>query len=126
VLEIILKDGAWFVADSHYAHYNTALYDFLSSLLKQIARQCEVIYLEGNHDFGLEPIFGGSVLVVPRSDQPLLAACGEKVVALHHGDLLQGAGYEIYTALIRNGYIDRILLSDGSNATIGTRGPVTG
>ena len=140
------------IADSHYAHYNTALYDFLSSvdpadlppqlllmgdifdllfgyaqnsiqpnrkmvdLLKQIARQCEVIYLEGNHDFGLEPLFDGAVRVVPRSRQPLSAACGEKLIALHHGDLLQGAGYEIYTALIRNSYIDRILnLADSAS-----------
>ncbi len=144
-MEIVLKDGAWFVADSHYAHYNTALYDLLSSidpddlppqlflmgdifdllfgyaqnsiqpnrkmvdLLKQIARQCEVIYLEGNHDFGLEPLFGGDVRTVARSCQPVTALYGGGRIALHHGDLIQGAGYEIYTALIRNRYIDRIL-----------------
>ncbi len=150
--DISLKDGAWLIADSHYAHYNTALYDFLSSvdpadlppqlllmgdifdllfgnaqnsiqpnrkmvdLLKQIARQCEVIYLEGNHDFGLGPLFDGAVRVVPRSRQPLSAACGGKLIALHHGDLLQGVGYEIYTALIRNSYIDRILnLADSAS-----------
>ena len=150
--DISLKDGAWLIADSHYAHYNTALYDFLSAvdpadlppqlllmgdifdllfgyaqnsiqpnrkmvdLLKQIARQCEVIYLEGNHDFGLGPLFDGAVRVVPRSRQPLSAACGGKLIALHHGDLLQGVGYEIYTALIRNSYIDRILnLADSAS-----------
>ncbi|BBG65198.1 hypothetical protein NNO_0495 [Hydrogenimonas sp.] len=143
--EVVLREGAWFIADSHYARYNTALYDFLSKLspddlppqiflmgdifdllfgyarnsiqpnrkmvdlLQQIARQCEVIYLEGNHDFGLEPLFGGVIRVVPRSGQPLMARFAEHSVALHHGDTLQGVGYEIYTALIRNTLVDRLL-----------------
>ncbi len=141
----VLKDGAWLIADAHYAHYNRALYDFLSKLtpdslppqmilmgdifdllfgyarnsiqpnlkmvdlLQQIARQCEVIYLEGNHDFGLQPIFGGDVRVVPRGEQPLIAEAAGRRIALHHGDLLQGAGYEVYTALIRNRFVDRAL-----------------
>ncbi len=140
-----LKDGAWLIADAHYAHYNTALYEFLSKLtpeelppqlllmgdifdllfgyaqnsiqpnrkmvdlLKQIARQCEVIYLEGNHDFGLQPIFGGAVRSVPRSGQPLIASAAGRRIALHHGDVLQGTGYELYTALIRNRFVDRSL-----------------
>lgn len=142
---VILKDGAWLIADSHYARYNTLLYDFLSSvapqnlppqlilmgdifdllfgyaqnsiqpnrkmvdLLKQIARECEVIYLEGNHDFGLKPIFAELVKVVPRSAQPLVCEAGEVRVALHHGDTLQGLGYELYTAVIRNRFVDRAL-----------------
>ncbi len=141
----VLKEGAWLIADAHYAHYNTALYEFLSKLsaddlppqlllmgdifdllfgyapnsiqpnekmvdlLQQIARQCEVIYLEGNHDFGVEPIFGGAVRVVPRSAQPLIGTFGTQRIALHHGDLLQGLGYELYTALIRNRSVDRLL-----------------
>ncbi len=153
--EIAIKEGAWLIADSHYAYYNTTLYDFLSKiepknlppqlilmgdifdllfgnaqnsiqpnrkmvdLLKQIARVCEVIYLEGNHDFGLEPIFGGVVRVVPRSSQPIFAKVGRFRVALHHGDTLQGVGYELYTAAIRNRYVDKTLnlldtLSDGA------------
>jgi len=78
-------------------------------LLKRIGRSCETIYLEGNHDFGLASVFGETMRVVPRSAQPLIARCGGKRVALHHGDTLQGAGYELYTALIRNPLIDRAL-----------------
>ncbi|WOE70636.1 UDP-2,3-diacylglucosamine diphosphatase [Hydrogenimonas thermophila] len=141
---LTLKDGAWLIADAHYAHYNTALYDFLSckdedlppqlilmgdifdllfgnapnsiepnlkmvDLLKSIAKKVEVIYLEGNHDFGLKTIFGDSIKIVPRTKQPLFMSANSKVVALHHGDMMQGIGYEIYTALIRNRWIDRVL-----------------
>ncbi|WP_456452037.1 UDP-2,3-diacylglucosamine diphosphatase [Hydrogenimonas sp.] len=78
-------------------------------LLKRIAGSVEVVYLEGNHDFGLASIFGGAMRILRRGEQPLIARFGEKRVALHHGDVLQGAGYEIYTALIRNRWIDRAL-----------------
>ncbi len=140
-----LKEGAWLIADAHYAHYNETLYDFfynlppdrlppqivlmgdifdllfgnaqnsiqpnakMVDLLQQIARQCEVIYLEGNHDFGLDAIFKETMTVVPRSSQPLMASFGDRRVALHHGDVLQGMGYEIYTAIIRNRFVDRFL-----------------
>lgn len=145
--KITLKDGAWLIADAHYAHYNSALYDFLVSLkesdlppqlilmgdifdllfgyapnsiepnlkmvdlLKCIAQRKEVIYLEGNHDFGLQPIFGNSIEVVTRSEQPLFMSVNNKIVALHHGDIMQGVGYEIYTTLIRNRWIDQVLNS---------------
>ena len=78
-------------------------------LLKRIGRSCETIYLEGNHDFGLASVFGETMRVVPRSAQPLVARYGRRRIALHHGDVLQGAGYELYTALIRNPLIDRAL-----------------
>ena len=140
-----LKEGAWLIADAHYAHYNPVLYRFFSSLkisdlppqmilmgdifdllfadapnsiepnlkmvdrLKRISESCEVIYLEGNHDFGLEKLFGETMRVVKRADQPLMASFGTQRIALHHGDLLQGVLYEIYTALIRNPLIDRLL-----------------
>ena len=142
---LILKEGAWLIADAHYAHYNTSLYDFLSKLepedlppqmifmgdifdllfghapnsiesnrkmvdlLERISMQTEVVYLEGNHDFGLKEIFGNTIKIVERSQQPLIAIFADRRIALHHGDILQGIGYEIYTAWIRNRWVDRIL-----------------
>jgi len=142
---ITLKEGAWLIADAHYAHYQRTFYSFLSSftpselppqiilmgdifdllfghapnsiapnmemvqLLQTISQTCEVIYLEGNHDFGLDSIFGESIRVIKRADQPLMATLGNQTIALHHGDILQGIGYEIYTALIRHPWIDRLL-----------------
>ncbi|WP_353662139.1 UDP-2,3-diacylglucosamine diphosphatase [Hydrogenimonas sp. SS33] len=78
-------------------------------LLLRISRRTEMIYLEGNHDFGLKRIFGSRMQVVPRFAQPLFATFGGKRIALHHGDILQGIGYEFYTALIRNPLVDRVL-----------------
>ncbi|WP_456381539.1 UDP-2,3-diacylglucosamine diphosphatase [Hydrogenimonas sp.] len=142
---LLLKEGAWFIADAHYAHYHSELYDFLSSLsdgdlppqmilmgdvfdllfgyapnsiepnrkmvdlLKRMSFHTEIVYLEGNHDFGLKRVFGDSIRVVERSRQPLVARCGETRIALHHGDILQGRGYEIYTAWIRNPVVDTTL-----------------
>ena len=78
-------------------------------LLLRTSRLCEVIYLEGNHDFGLRKIFGSSMRIVKRQAQPLITTMANRRVALHHGDIYQGIGYEIYTALIRNPWIDRTL-----------------
>ncbi|WP_456486137.1 UDP-2,3-diacylglucosamine diphosphatase [Hydrogenimonas sp.] len=78
-------------------------------LLKEISLSCEVVYLEGNHDFGLREIFDERIHVVARRDQPLMAHFDSKSIALHHGDCMQGIGYEIYTAMIRNRWINRLL-----------------
>jgi len=143
----ILKNGAWLIADAHYARYNSALYNFLVSLkdsdlppqlilmgdifdllfgyapnsiesnlkmvdlLKYTGKKTEIIYLEGNHDFGLKPIFGDFMKIVSRDEQPLIMSANGKLIALHHGDIMQGVGYEIYTELIRNRWIDHILNS---------------
>ncbi len=78
-------------------------------LLQRISMQTEIFYLEGNHDFGLKEIFGDSMKIVERSQQPLIATFGDRRIALHHGDIIQGIGYEIYTAWIRNPWVDRFL-----------------
>ncbi len=78
-------------------------------LLLRISERVETIYLEGNHDFGLREIFGDAMRIVPRSEQPLMAEFGGRRIALHHGDILQGLGYELYTAWIRNRWVDRAL-----------------
>ncbi|NPA29165.1 MAG: UDP-2,3-diacylglucosamine hydrolase [Epsilonproteobacteria bacterium] len=137
--DLRLREGAWLIADAHYAPARPQLYHTLLlarnkgllpdqiilfgdifdllfgdapvsiepnrkmvDLLIEIAREREVIYLEGNHDFGLAPLFGDVMRVVPRTAQPLIAEWAGKRWGLHHGDLLEGKGYELYTALIRS------------------------
>ena len=78
-------------------------------LLRDVAGRVETVYLEGNHDFGLAPIFGDVMRIVPRDHQPLMADFSGVAMALHHGDTYEGVGYELYTALIRNRWIDRML-----------------
>jgi len=78
------------------------------ALLNTLAERVEILYLEGNHDFRLTTLFP-HIKVVPRQQQPLIAAFGEQKIALSHGDTHMGIGYAIYTALIRNGTILKVL-----------------
>ncbi|MBA1437570.1 MAG: UDP-2,3-diacylglucosamine diphosphatase [Epsilonproteobacteria bacterium] len=77
-------------------------------LLQNIAKKIEVIYLEGNHDFNLKAVFD-NVTIVPIKQQPLHATFKTKGVWLAHGDFDAPFGYQLYTALIRNPLILKIL-----------------
>lgn len=78
------------------------------ALLNTLAERVEILYLEGNHDFRLSTLFP-HIKVIPRQQQPLIAAFGEQQIALSHGDTHMGIGYAVYTALIRNGAILKVL-----------------
>jgi UDP-2,3-diacylglucosamine hydrolase len=78
------------------------------TLLGVLATRIEILYLEGNHDFRLGGVFP-RIRVVSRSDQPLIATFENQTIALSHGDTHMGFGYELYTALIRNGIILKVL-----------------
>ena len=73
-------------------------------LLNKIADKIEVIYFEGNHDFGIENIFP-RIKVFPIQAQPQVAIFEDKKVMLSHGDTKTPLGYQIYTKLIRNPFI---------------------
>jgi len=70
-------------------------------LLNRLSQKIEIIYLEGNHDFRLTPLFP-KIYVVGRSQQPLILTYQEERIALLHGDLKVPFGYSLYTSLIRN------------------------
>jgi len=71
------------------------------TLLNSLSVKIEIIYLEGNHDFCLAPLFP-NITIVPRTKQPLMMLYGAQKIALLHGDMVAPFGYEMYTALIRN------------------------
>jgi len=78
-------------------------------LLDEIAKKIEVIYLEGNHDFYLKPLFK-NIKVIPLQKQPLLGKLKDKIIALSHGDIfITPLNYKIYTKVIRNPLILKIL-----------------
>lgn len=77
-------------------------------LLKGLSKRMEIIYLEGNHDFLLSELFP-EIAVVPRAKQPWMATFEGKKIAFSHGDSAMGWGYELYTALIRNPHVLKIL-----------------
>ncbi len=70
-------------------------------LLNSLSKKIEIIYLEGNHDFRLTPIFS-NITVITRAKQPFIMVYGSQKIALFHGDKAVPFGYEMYTALIRN------------------------
>jgi UDP-2,3-diacylglucosamine hydrolase len=77
-------------------------------LLNLLSENIEIFYLEGNHDFLVTEIFP-NIFVVPRQQQPIILRYGEERIAFSHGDQMMGMGYEIYTRLIRNPIILRLL-----------------
>ena len=76
--------------------------------INALAGRVPVLYLEGNHDYNLSGLFP-SVNVVPLKKQPLRCRFGERNLFLAHGDFNQPLPYRIYTALIRNHTIMRLL-----------------
>lgn len=80
----------------------------LINLLEEIAKEIEVVYLEGNHDFNLQAVFR-NIKIYPIQQQPVLASYQDKKVYLAHGDFDAPFGYQLYTALIRNRVILKIL-----------------
>jgi len=70
-------------------------------LLEDIAKDIEVIYFEGNHDFNLKVLFK-NIKIFPLSKQPKTLYYKNKKVCMAHGDFDGKTGYKIYTALIRN------------------------
>ncbi|MHC3995187.1 UDP-2,3-diacylglucosamine diphosphatase [Thiomicrolovo sp. ZZH C-3] len=78
------------------------------AVLQRISRRLPVLYLEGNHDYNLAALFPEAT-VVPLSRQPFACRCAERTLLLAHGDFNQPLSYRIYTALIRNGAVLRLL-----------------
>ncbi|WP_332445246.1 UDP-2,3-diacylglucosamine diphosphatase [Wolinella succinogenes] len=76
--------------------------------ISSLAQRRPLYWLEGNHDFNLSPFLEG-ITVIGRESQPALFRLGGERALLAHGDWKIGWGYEIYTKLIRNPWILKIL-----------------
>ena len=89
--------------------------------LQVVSEKMPVLYLEGNHDYNLKTLFPEAT-VVPLARQPIACRCGRTRLLLAHGDFNQPLRYRLYTALIRNPFVLRLLgLVNrlGGNAIIG-------
>ena len=74
-------------------------------LINKIANTKEVVYLEGNHDFGLHKFFEAKIVLFPIQKQPVAIEAEKRRICLAHGDFDAPLGYRLYTALIRNPFI---------------------
>ena len=88
--------------------YTHELNSEIIKLLNAIALKIQIIYLEGNHDFNLKDIFP-NFKIYPISKQPVEALFENKKVYLAHGDFDGGAGYLLYTSIIRSPFVLFIL-----------------
>lgn len=74
----------------------------LIDLINEISKDVEIIYLEGNHDYNMQPLFK-NVTVYRRENQPVIAQYGNFTVQLSHGDVfVPDKLYDIYCSIIRN------------------------
>jgi len=72
------------------------------TLLHEISKTLEIIYLEGNHDFCLKEIFP-NIKVYSREEQPIRFTLNKQDVFLSHGDKYEtGFGYDLYSKILRN------------------------
>lgn len=76
--------------------------------LNQLCLEIEVIYLEGNHDFQLKSLFP-HMTVYPLALQPVRSQFHNHAGFLAHGDWAEGFLYRLYTRLIRNKIILKLL-----------------
>lgn len=88
--------------------YTKILFKDTIDILNSLSRKVEIFYFEGNHDFDLKTIFP-NIKVFPIQVQPTLFHFKDKKLLLSHGDLNQGTSYSIYTGIIRNIVILKIL-----------------
>ena len=74
------------------------------SIINEISKRIEVIYLEGNHDFNLKKIFVNAKIFSIK-EQPVEAVYKNNKVYLAHGDFNGEPLYRLYTSLIRNAFV---------------------
>ncbi|MFT5661496.1 MAG: UDP-2,3-diacylglucosamine hydrolase [Sulfurimonas sp.] len=71
------------------------------TMLNDISKEMEIVYMEGNHDFNLKNIFP-NIRIFTIAQQPVACLYEDKKVFLAHGDFGEDLGYRIYTSIIRN------------------------
>jgi len=89
--------------------YRVNKYQHYIDLINELSHQCEIFYFEGNHDFNLSELF--LHVKVSRIEQQRLTCelPDGKVCLLSHGDRFGGSLHNVYTALIRNKGILKVL-----------------
>ena len=137
-MNLNIKEGAIFVADSHFNEKNREflqflkkienqeiqtsqlflmgdIIDFISSeckffikqnsevitLLNNLSKNMQIVYLEGNHDYNLQELFS-NIKIVKRENQPLIGKFEDKTISLAHGDNFINWKYDLFCKVVRN------------------------
>ena len=74
---------------------------YIISLINELSKSIDIIYLEGNHDFNLSSLFS-NIIIYKREQQPMICNYKNKKVAISHGDIFTPIQYNIFTKFIRN------------------------
>jgi len=104
----LLLFGDIFDALFGYIPYTYEQNKELVTLINKLSKNIEIIYLEGNHDFQLAQFFP-NIQVFSIAQQPLTCKFKTQEGFLAHGDFDGAFGYKLYTALIRNSFLLRLL-----------------
>lgn len=70
-------------------------------VLEELSKKTKILYLEGNHDFNLNPILKNAIKI-KRGVQPIICRFKCKYLLLAHGDIFLGKKYEIYAKVMRS------------------------
>ncbi len=77
-------------------------------LLNRLSKDTEIFYFEGNHDFNLKELFP-NIKVFPIEAQPVLFTIKDMQLFLSHGDKFGDTVHKLYTQIIRNKTVLKIL-----------------
>jgi len=93
---------------TYEAKYTLKFYE--EEIKKLNSLNLEIIYLEGNHDFGISKIFP-NIKVFPLSKQPVKVRYKNQVGFIAHGDVFSGIKYNFFHFFLRSSLILKILNS---------------
>lgn len=69
--------------------------------LNRLSKEIQIVYIEGNHDFKIGPLFR-DMEIIERRKQPFVMNFGNQKVAFAHGDGGANIGHKIYISFIAN------------------------
>ncbi len=99
---ILLGDNFDFL--SYQTKYFVNINQELITLINNLSKSYEIIYLEGNHDYNLQKLFP-NIKVINRENQPIVLKYENRKVALSHGDNFINWHYNLYCKIIRNSFL---------------------
>jgi len=91
---------------AYEAKYTLKFYE--EEIKKLNSLSLEIIYLEGNHDFGISKIFP-KIKVFPLSKQPVKVRYKNQIGFIAHGDVFSGVGYNFFHFFLRSSLLLKIL-----------------